>query len=141
MAYFITDTCVGCTLCEKTCPVGAISGDLKQRHMIDPERCVDCGACGRVCGVGAVRNAQGEPAVKVPRAQWARPVVDTARCSACSMCVQICGKDALSISLPTFRGDIAVFAQLTDGNACVACGLCERVCPLHAITMRKAVEA
>lgn len=102
---------------------------------------MDCGACGRVCGVGAVRDSHGEPVQKVPRAQWAKPVVDTARCSACSMCVQICGKDALSISPPAFRGDIAVFARLTDENACVACGLCERICPLHAITMRKEAEA
>ncbi|MEJ6950435.1 RnfABCDGE type electron transport complex subunit B [Natronospora cellulosivora (SeqCode)] len=51
----ITDNCVGCTRCAKECPVEAISGDLKEKHEIDPEVCIKCGICDDVCKVkGAI---------------------------------------------------------------------------------------
>ena len=51
----ITDKCVGCTRCVRECPVEAISGEVKQKHEIDPEKCVKCGLCAEVCKVkGAI---------------------------------------------------------------------------------------
>jgi ferredoxin len=46
---FIDDTCVGCTLCAKKCPVNAISGEKKEKHVVDPEKCVGCGICVDAC--------------------------------------------------------------------------------------------
>lgn len=140
MAYSITDDCIGCTLCQRSCPVQAIIGELKGKHAVIPERCVECGVCGRVCAKGAVRNSSGDPVERMPKAQWPHPDIDPKLCSACSMCVNICGKDCLSISLPTHPGDLRVFAQLSEPDACVGCGMCAGICPLHAITMRKPVE-
>ena len=48
------DKCKGCTLCARTCPVGAIEGTVKNLHVIDPNKCIKCGKCFTVCKFGAV---------------------------------------------------------------------------------------
>ena len=49
-----TDLCRGCTLCSKKCPVGAISGTVKNPHIIDMSKCIKCGNCKSVCKFNAV---------------------------------------------------------------------------------------
>ena len=54
LQYVITDKCRGCTACARVCPAGAISGEVKQQHHIDPEKCLKCGACMEKCRFGAI---------------------------------------------------------------------------------------
>ena len=48
------EKCKGCTLCSRVCPAGAISGTVKQPHVIDQSKCLKCGACIEKCKFGAI---------------------------------------------------------------------------------------
>jgi len=50
----VADKCKGCTACARVCPVGAISGKVKEAHVIDTTKCIKCGACMEKCKFGAI---------------------------------------------------------------------------------------
>ena len=54
ITFQITDACKGCTKCARNCPVEAISGAVRQKHVIDTKKCIKCGACIENCKFGAI---------------------------------------------------------------------------------------
>ena len=48
--------CKGCTMCARKCPAGAISGTVKNPHVIDQAKCIKCGACEATCKFGAISH-------------------------------------------------------------------------------------
>lgn len=48
------ELCKGCTVCGRKCPVGAITGERKMPHRIDPGKCIKCGACIAACKLHAI---------------------------------------------------------------------------------------
>ena len=50
------ELCRGCGLCKRNCPVDAISGEVKQTHIIDQEKCIKCGTCITKCPFHAIKG-------------------------------------------------------------------------------------
>lgn len=64
ISYYIDpDKCQACMICQRRCPVEAISGGKNRIHVIDQEKCIKCGTCLEVCPprFGAVKEIVAGP--------------------------------------------------------------------------------
>jgi len=48
------ETCTGCMICKRNCPVEAISGERRKPHVIAQEKCTKCGVCIEKCPFNAI---------------------------------------------------------------------------------------
>lgn len=54
----ITDDCVGCTKCARSCPSEAIAYTPYEKHVIDTDKCTQCGLCVGECDYQAIVKVQ-----------------------------------------------------------------------------------
>lgn len=50
------ELCKGCSKCSRICPVGAISGKIKEPFVIDQSKCIKCGSCIDACAFKAIKE-------------------------------------------------------------------------------------
>lgn len=134
MAYFITESCNGCTACTRICPADAIRGEKKERHAIDAEFCIECGACGRVCPQSAVQDKSGRPVQSEKKKFWKKPDFNYKTCMACGICVTSCPVGCIMLGKPSPKNKNA-YPELVDPDACISCGFCAYECPVEAVTL------
>jgi len=134
MAFKITTGCVGCMICHKGCPQGAIFGEPKEIQHIDPNKCIECGYCANVCNMGAVKDSKWQDIPKIAKKDWPKPIINRSVCVGCSVCVQNCPGNCLKIEDAKFHGDINTIAYLANEKDCIGCKVCQSVCPIAAIT-------
>lgn len=127
MPFFITDQCVGCTVCANKCPTNAITGEKKGRHWIDPDLCIDCGVCALWCPYPSITNNRGELVIGVKAKEVPKAVVDIDHCTGCVMCIGACPFDAIEI-MDHPDGDWFYKVVTVIDKKCTGCRLCEEIC-------------
>jgi len=133
MAYYIIETCIGCTACINRCPTDAISGERKALHVIDPDLCIDCGACGVVCPAEAIYDTFGNLTEMLKKNQRPYAFVDEKACTGCDKCGERCPFDCLHLE-EVNDPQSPYFSMMTvDEAKCTGCRECEKACPYDAI--------
>ncbi len=57
LSYTVNDKCVGCGACKRVCPVAAVEGTRKEKHLILQDKCIRCGQCYDACKFDAITRA------------------------------------------------------------------------------------
>jgi len=97
MPHFITDTCIGCGVCEIKCPTHTITGDKAEKYVIHADRCIDCSVCARYCPVSCIQDHHGELVMKVKPKDIPKAIVDRDLCTACEFCIDTTTRRAAAL--------------------------------------------
>jgi len=138
MPYFITDKCIGCTICELKCPTDTISGRKNELYRIHPEGCIDCAVCAIYCPVDAIEDQYGQIVKGMKPQDIPKAVVIDDDCTACEFCIDICPFDCISLISDPTKPENHYKVAFVEAKECVSCRLCEIVCDKDAIVVPNA---
>lgn len=133
MAYFITEKCIGCSICEIKCPTDTIVGEKKGIFQIISDGCIDCGTCGIWCPADAIEDSNGQLVKGLKVKDIPKAIVDEDACISCEYCVDACPFDCITMEQHP-DGQYPELA-VVDTKKCVGCRLCEEACLWEAIFM------
>ncbi len=133
MAFFIVETCIGCTACTNRCPTRAITGERKLLHVIDPGLCIDCGACGVVCPAEAIYDQHGALTMLLKKQQRPFAFVDELACTGCDKCAEHCPFDCLALEETADPQSPFFWVMRVEEPKCTGCQECVKACPYDAI--------
>ena len=57
LSYVVNEKCIGCGACKRVCPVKAVEGTRKEKHLILTDKCIKCGQCYDACKFDAITRA------------------------------------------------------------------------------------
>jgi len=137
LAYFIIETCIGCTACTNRCPTEAITGERKLLHVIDPFLCIDCGACGVVCPADAIFDERFQLSPMLKKNQRPLAFVDELACTGCDKCAEHCPFDCLHLEEGVDPDSGHFGVMRVEEPKCTGCKECVPACPYDAIFVHR----
>jgi len=108
----MSENCVACRMCERNCPVGAITVD--GHAVIDYDLCIGCGQCVAMCNYGAMVPQWDASADLLSRkiAEYAKAAINGKPAVFVSFITQVSPDcDCWSINRPPIAPDIGIAAS------------------------------
>ncbi|QSX07280.1 RnfABCDGE type electron transport complex subunit B [Sedimentibacter sp. zth1] len=109
--------CIGCKMCERSCPFGAIKVE-NNIAKIDYTKCKQCLVCVAKCPTGAI-SGQLDKRVKAH--------INDDLCVGCGICKKNCPVEAIDGEMKQ--------KHIVDEAKCIGCSVCFEKCPKKAIEM------